>query len=391
MSWEVVGGADKGGILVREGKELKSAAKKERLSTGAIVDCLSLEGDRLHYKLISGDGPEEGWVSTSINGKVLLEEKAEEIPADHGGPGGADAAPIEVDEELKKKIIAMHEEKKKEEALLKYVMKYKILKYPLPDVKLRIFCFHNAGSAESVYTGPGTEFMKWAKDRADTEICAIDYPGRDKLVKDPKHSSTTTLVPDLMAVLYDKVTDGVPYFVWGHSVGTWVSFEFLQLARKIGAPMPIAAFLNAFPAPHLPWADRPWPRSKKQSDAELKETLTNWDKDHFTGAGKVVFDQPGWDATWAPLMKADFQLYDEYKFTHKDSPKFDFPIHAWHMKKEYFNKKEMIEMWGEWTTAKFDHCEMEDMGHLTCFYKPDLKKKYFEKVVGLLKEYSPAA
>mmetsp|Transcript_28196 Transcript_28196/g.58615 ORF Transcript_28196/g.58615 Transcript_28196/m.58615 type:complete len:384 (+) Transcript_28196:63-1214(+) len=382
--WEVT--LEKG-LLVKEGKDIKSAALKDKLAFGALVEEQAKEGERMNYKLLKGAGPDEGWVSISAGGKTFMVEKEEEIPADHGGPGGAGT--VEIDADLKAKIEADAKLKQEEDALLLYVPKYKVFGYPIPDVKFRIVCFHNAGSAESQYSGPGTPFVTWAKEKKNVEILAIDLPGRDKLIKAKKFTSAVAVVPDLMATLYHKLTDGVPYAVWGHSMGTWVCFEFLQLARKIGAPMPIAAFLNAFPAPHLPWADRPWPRSKKQSDAELKETLTNWDKDHFTGAGKVVFDQPGWDATWAPLMKADFQLYDEYKFTHKDSPKFDFPIHAWHMKKEHFNKKEMIEMWKDWTTAKFDTCEMEDMGHLTCFYKPDLKKKYFAKIVACLKELSP--
>eukprot|EP00434_Breviolum_minutum_P037750 symbB.v1.2.033475.t1/scaffold4133.1/size44188/3 len=35
--WEVVGGSDKGGILVRKGQDLKSEQCADRLSTGALV------------------------------------------------------------------------------------------------------------------------------------------------------------------------------------------------------------------------------------------------------------------------------------------------------------------------------------------------------------------
>jgi len=161
----------------------------------------------------------------------------------------------------------------------------------------------------------------------------------------------------------------------------------MMLIRKMGLQTPKAAFLNAFPAPHMPVAQRPWHRSKRLSDDAMKEELMNWDSGHFAGPGKVVFDMPAWKDTWLPLMRADFQLYDEYKFKHTGAPKFDFPLYAWHMAGEYFNKKEMIEMWGDWTSATFDHCVMEDMGHLTCFYNPAYKKKYFEKVVENMKTY----
>ena len=89
MSWEVVGGGDKGGILVRSGQGTSSEQLPERLSTGARVEELELVGERLHYKLISGTGPATGWVSTSLKDKPLLQrlgetKDAKEPPKDAG-------------------------------------------------------------------------------------------------------------------------------------------------------------------------------------------------------------------------------------------------------------------------------------------------------------------
>jgi len=390
QQWEVVGGSDKGGILVREGEGLKSAAIEERLSTGAIVEELALKGDRLQYKILTGTGPATGWVSLKITGKDLLVRKdgaAGAAPADAGGPGDAGGA-VEVDVDLKRKIEAVAEEKQKAGAFPLYLMKYKILGYPLEKPKLRVLCFHNAGSAESNYTGPNTPFTAWAKESKQVEICAFDYPGRDKLLKEKKHESIDTLAPELLAVFYDKMNDGVPYIVWGHSVGTWVGFEFLMCARKIGLPMPIAAFFMAFPAPHLPEAKRNWHKNRGMNEKQFKEELLNWDKDHFTGAGKIVFDEGAWQETWMPLMRADFCLFDEYKFKHAGAPKFDFPIHSWHFELEHYNTADQVELWGQWTTSKFDFDIMKAMGHLTCVYKPDMKKAYFTKVVEQMKVHA---
>lgn len=73
--WEVVGGADKGGIMVREGDGLKSKTLSQRLSTGATVEELEKKGDRIRYKLIDGTGPEEGWVAIKLPDKDLLVPK----------------------------------------------------------------------------------------------------------------------------------------------------------------------------------------------------------------------------------------------------------------------------------------------------------------------------
>lgn len=70
--WKVVGGIEKGGILVRVGQDLKSSQLEERLSTGALVREVALVGERLHYDKSTGDGPDAGWVSISLKEKALL-------------------------------------------------------------------------------------------------------------------------------------------------------------------------------------------------------------------------------------------------------------------------------------------------------------------------------
>mmetsp|Transcript_78435 Transcript_78435/g.168095 ORF Transcript_78435/g.168095 Transcript_78435/m.168095 type:complete len:181 (+) Transcript_78435:3-545(+) len=69
--WEVVGGGEKGGIVVRLGEGLKTA-ELGRLSTGAHIREMELIGDRLHYEKVEGDGPDFGWVSLTFKGSPLV-------------------------------------------------------------------------------------------------------------------------------------------------------------------------------------------------------------------------------------------------------------------------------------------------------------------------------
>eukprot|EP00930_Biecheleria_cincta_P062664 TRINITY_DN48119_c0_g1_i1.p1 TRINITY_DN48119_c0_g1~~TRINITY_DN48119_c0_g1_i1.p1 ORF type:complete len:521 (+),score=159.50 TRINITY_DN48119_c0_g1_i1:86-1564(+) len=88
--WEVVGGADRGGILVRTGLELKSPEAASRLATGSLLEELELVGERLRYRRLTGSGPLEGWISITLKDKVLacrvsassLPEEGEVAPAD---------------------------------------------------------------------------------------------------------------------------------------------------------------------------------------------------------------------------------------------------------------------------------------------------------------------
>jgi len=70
--WTVSGGKTTGGLLVRRDKSIKSEPYESKLSTGATVQELHIEGSRLHYLMICGDGPESGWVSTSTSDGLAL-------------------------------------------------------------------------------------------------------------------------------------------------------------------------------------------------------------------------------------------------------------------------------------------------------------------------------
>mmetsp|Transcript_11413 Transcript_11413/g.28348 ORF Transcript_11413/g.28348 Transcript_11413/m.28348 type:complete len:414 (+) Transcript_11413:96-1337(+) len=90
--WEIVGGADKGGIVVRDGPGTSDPQNAERLSTGALVEEISLNKDRLNYKLLEGTGPATGWIATKITAKELA-VKTDKKPK---GAASAVAAPTKV-------------------------------------------------------------------------------------------------------------------------------------------------------------------------------------------------------------------------------------------------------------------------------------------------------
>lgn len=89
-TWKVVGGEDKGGILIREGQATTSAQCPERLSYGAMVEEIQLVKERLQFKKLSGTGPETGWASIKVSGKDLLVRQSggpqEPAPTGVGAP-----------------------------------------------------------------------------------------------------------------------------------------------------------------------------------------------------------------------------------------------------------------------------------------------------------------
>lgn len=80
-AWVVVGGGTSGGIVVRAGRLLSSQEHPQKLLTGARVGQVARVGDRLHYKLLEGEGPDEGWVSLKLKDKELLLPCAQQAAA----------------------------------------------------------------------------------------------------------------------------------------------------------------------------------------------------------------------------------------------------------------------------------------------------------------------
>lgn len=78
--WVVVGGVDKGGIVVREGREFTSEQLPERLSTGAIIEEEELQDNRLRFSRISGAGPDRGWITIHLKERDLVTRVNAEEP-----------------------------------------------------------------------------------------------------------------------------------------------------------------------------------------------------------------------------------------------------------------------------------------------------------------------
>lgn len=69
--WEVISGKNAGGIIVRESQSVASK-KIGRLGCSSFVEEIALQDDRMHYKLLTGKGPNTGWISLRLGDRDLL-------------------------------------------------------------------------------------------------------------------------------------------------------------------------------------------------------------------------------------------------------------------------------------------------------------------------------
>lgn len=81
LTWVVSSGNSSTGLVVSAGHAATSPKKNQRLAVGARVLQLEERGERMRYELLEGAGPKNGWVSTTLNGKALLQREEVKQPA----------------------------------------------------------------------------------------------------------------------------------------------------------------------------------------------------------------------------------------------------------------------------------------------------------------------
>jgi medium-chain acyl-[acyl-carrier-protein] hydrolase len=118
---------------------------------------------------------------------------------------------------------------------------------PRPGARTRLFCFPHAGASASTYRG----FQEALP--ADVEVCAVQLPGREGRLGEEPVASMERLVP----MIADGLTPhlGVPFALFGHSMGAAVAFELSRELRRRSATAPVHLFASGCPAPHIPDLD----------------------------------------------------------------------------------------------------------------------------------------
>lgn len=168
------------------------------------------------------------------------------------------------------------------------------------DARLRLVTFPNSGSAENVYTGADkTAFggekgrrdnalMQWAK-ATNVEVWAAQPPGRDTRMREECLPSAKAIAAAAFEVAENGLFKGkVPWAIFAHSMGTWVSYEFILLARSKGYPAPTIFVASGFPSPSCPTDKRPWAVSAGMDDEAFKEEARGW------SINEVVFSPGMW-------------------------------------------------------------------------------------------------
>lgn len=329
--WEVVGGVDSGGILVREGQGLKSPAAADRLSTGAVIEQIKLVGDRLHYRLREGPGPATGWVSVKASGKDLVVPRVSSAdPANWPvlRRGIADAAPLP-------------SSLKEAGAWLKAEPPNK----KVASARIRLVIFDWTGNRGGA--GAMNKFTAWEKalgqeSPKDTwEVCKVYYPGRSMRMKEANASSAAEIAIAVVEALH-KAGPMAGTVLCGFSFGAILAYETAVLLESQGVPL---LGLVVVSAEHPHWPGRAKGQgvsggpTRDMDEPSFEEMLKS------KGGTDMILNNPDTKKMYLPVIRADMLLEEDYGASPPAHKPLCCPVVAYRGKSCPLVAQEDVEPW----------------------------------------------
>lgn len=205
------------------------------------------------------------------------------------------------------------------------------------DAAIRLFCFHHSGGGASSY-------YPWAEHLSPKiEMIAVQLPGRENRFSEPLTNNLNDIVTKLsegFAVYKDK-----PFFVFGHSLGALISFEFVKSIHKLYSLYPRHIIISATKAPHLPFRMK---NLSKLDDKTIKEKLRV-----YNGIDERILNNDELLELFLPIIKSDFSIYENYNFL--ESKPIPCNILALSGEQDQTVSQEEILAWAKYAERKFEH------------------------------------
>ena len=205
-----------------------------------------------------------------------------------------------------------------------------------PEAVLRLFCFHYAG-------GSASAFRNWVNYLPGSiEVIAIQLPGREGRFKEAHIQQFDKLIDVLVLSMLPYLD--LPYVVFGHSLGSLKSFEWIRAIKKRKLQQPNLYIAAGRGAPQLP--RREPPIAFLPEEEFVQELIKNYgEKLEPILKVKELRD------LFIPQIRADYLLSETYEY--KEGIKLDCPIFAFAGDEENKISEGDLHGWAAHTTNNF--------------------------------------
>jgi medium-chain acyl-[acyl-carrier-protein] hydrolase len=201
--------------------------------------------------------------------------------------------------------------------------------------KLRLFCLPYAGGSAVIY-------RKWADLLPPfVEVFAVEIPGRGGRMREKPYTSIQALVEALENGITDYLEP--PFAFFGHSMGAVIGFELAHKLLSARGLQPVHLFFSGRMAPQIVIKERP---TYNLPHAEFIEELRR-----LQGTPAELLDNPELLELLEPILRADFQAIETYRYHPKPPLPCPFTVLGGHADKDI--TREHLEAWRQHTSGSF--------------------------------------
>jgi surfactin synthase thioesterase subunit len=162
---------------------------------------------------------------------------------------------------------------------------------------MRLFCFPYAG-------GGATAFHSWRSflNSNGVDLCCVQLPGRETRFRE----RLITSMDGLVALVCDGIDPylDLPFSLFGHSMGTLVSFELTRELARRGRTLPEWLLMSGAIPPHR----RPVESLHTLPASEFIDAVAR----RYNGLPREVLVNQDLLALLMPILRADFELIEGY-------------------------------------------------------------------------------
>ncbi len=195
------------------------------------------------------------------------------------------------------------------------------------------------------YAGGALSFFKSWKEILDTgiKILPIELSGRGTRYDEPCPNSIDEVIDDIFPMVKEEIESGIPYAIFGHSLGTLVAFELVKRIQVEEIPNPLHIFFSGRATPDI--KDNSLELAVKPDEYFLEELKK------YPGIPVEIIKYPELLKYFLPVMRVDLQLVGEY--TPKRSIRNEVPcdISVLFGEKDHNYKLEDVKRWSTVTSA----------------------------------------